>query len=275
MAGSDDPRGLAPPRPRGTWPVAGIALLALALFSGCDSTQSKNARAELQAKRELAARELPSVRRADPRVRVERVALVRGKGGTGAIVVDLRSRAVKPLTDVPIAVGLRGRDGRARVLNAKRNLDWFQTHVPAIPPHGAVTWVFKGARGIEPGERPFAKVGVARRPALSTASSLPEIAATAELAAASSRPAKGGKRAKRPAAPQAATATVVVENGSDVPQYDLQVYAVAERGGDYVAAGKARVEHLGTGKSKTVAIQLAGAPRGRGLRAVAIPTTFD
>jgi hypothetical protein len=235
--------------------VAVAALVLVASASGCDSTQSKNARAELTAKRELAARELPSVRRVDPRVRVERVALVRGRGQTAAIVVELRSRAAQALTDVPIAVGVRGRDGRARVVNAKRHLEWFQTHVPAIPSRGEVTWVFKGARGVAPGDRPFAKVGVARRPALSTASSLPEIAARVELA---------GKKAR-----------VVVENGSDVPQYDLQVYAFAERGGAYVAAGKASVEHLGTGRRTTVAVPLAGVPRGRELRATAIPTIFD
>lgn len=253
-------------------PAVAMSALALIAFAGCDSTQSKNARAELRAKRELASRELPGVVRSDPRLRVERVALVRGEQrGSAAIVVDLRSRASKPLTDVPIAVGVRGRDGRTRLVNAKRHLNWFQTHVPAIPARGSATWVFKGARGIEAGDRAFAKVGRPARPALSSAAALPRIEAFAEAPVAA--PVKASKKGKGPA--RAPTARVVVENPSGVPQYDLQVYALAQRDGRYVAAGKAEVKHLGTGQRATVAIPLAGSARTRPLRVAAIPTIFD
>lgn len=236
--------------------MAVVAAFAVTVLTGCDSTQQKNKRAELKAKRELASRELPSVARRNPNVRVERAALVRGKAGAGAIVVELRGTGSEPLTDVPIAVGLRGSDGRARLVNAKRRLDWFQTHVPAIPAGGTVTWVYKGVRDAKPGDRAFAKVGVARRPALSSASSLPPIEATPE-------PGRGAKR------------RVAVENVSDVPQYGLQVYAFAKRGGRYVAAGKTEIEHLGTGKKVTVAVPLTGFARKRPLRAEAIPTMFE
>jgi hypothetical protein len=254
---------------KGALAVASLALLASV---GCDSTQDKNARAELQAKRELASRELPAVRRAHPDVRVERVGLVRGAAkGSAAIVVELSSTAAQPLTDVPIAVGVRGRGGR-RLLNAKRNLDWFQTHVPAIPADGTVTWVFKGARDIAAGDRPFAKVGLPRR--LSSASSLPRVDATAEPAAAAvaRKPAKAGKKPRTAKAP---AARVTVDNASDVPQFGLQVYAYARRGNRYVAAGKTEVAELGSGQRRTVAVPLAGAARERSLRVEAIPTIFD
>jgi hypothetical protein len=257
---ADDPRGLLAPRgPRDTWPLAvgAVALLALGALSGCDSTQQKNARAELRAKRELGSRELARVTRRNPHVRVRRVTLVRGRrAGSAAVVVDLRSTASRPLTDVPIAVGVRARDGRRRLVNAKRRLDWFQTHVPAIPAGGTVTWVFEGARGVKAGDRAFAKPGVAARPPLSSAGSLPRID-VAPLAG------DGGRR------------RVSVENASDVPQYGLQVYALALRGGRYVAAGKTRIEHLGTDQRVTVAVPLAGSARGRPLRVEAIPTTFE
>ncbi len=244
--------------PRGAWPVAvgAAALLALGALTGCDSTQEKNARAELKAKRELASRKLPATVRRNPHVRVARVALVRGRAGSGAIVVELRGTGTRPLTDVPIAVGVRGSDGRSRLVNAKRNLDWFQTHVPAIPAGGSVTWVYKGARGVKGGDRAFAKVGVAGRRVLSSASSLPEIDARAV-------PGHGAKR------------RVSVENVSDVPQYELQVYAFARRGGRYVAAGKTEIEHLGTGREVTVAVPLTGSARKQPLRVEAIPTMFE
>jgi hypothetical protein len=258
VAGSDSTRGLTPPDPRGAWPVAvgAVALLALGALTGCDSTQQKNGRAELKAKRELGSRKLPVPARGNPHVRVVRAALVRGKAGSGAIVVKLRGTGPKPLTDVPIAVGIRGSDGRSRLVNAKRHLNWFQTHVPAIPAGGTVTWVYKGARGVKAGDRAFAKVGVPPRPALSSASSLPEIDAA-------------------PAPGHAAKRRVSVENVSDVPQYGLQVYAFAQQGGRYVAAGKTEIEHLGTGQRVTVAVPLTGSVRKRPLRVEAIPTMFE
>lgn len=239
--------------------MAVVAAFAVTVLSGCDSTQQKNARAELKAKRELGSRELPATALRNPHVRVERVALVRGKAGSGAIVVKLRGTASKPLTDVPIAVGIRG-NGQSRLVNAKRHLNWFQTHVPAIPAGGTVTWVYKGVRGVKAGDRAFAKVGLPQRPVLSSASSLPQIDAAPV-------PAGDAKRnAKR---------RVSVENVSDVPQYELQVYAFAQLGGRYVAAGKTEIEHLGTGQKVTVAVPLTGSARKRPLRVEAIPTMFE
>lgn len=235
--------------------MAVVAAFAVTALVGCDSTQQKNARAELRAKRELGSRELPVAVRGNPYVSVKRVALVRGEAGSGAIVVKLRGTGSKPLTDVPIAVGIRG-NGQPRLVNAKRHLNWFQTHVPAIPAGGTVTWVYKGVRGVKAGDRAFAKVGVPPRPALSSASSLPRI----DVAPVP------GRDAKR---------RISVENVSDVPQYGLQVYAFAQQGGRYVAAGKTEIEHLGTGQQVTVAIPLTGSARKRPLRVEAIPTMFD
>jgi hypothetical protein len=229
--------------------------LTLAALTGCDSTQEKNARAELVAKRQLGSRELPKVKRVNRAVEATRVSLVRGQRST-AIVVDLRSRSDRPLTDLPIEVGIRGADGRPTPLNARKNLDWFQTHVPAIAAGGRATWVFESRKAV-PGGRPYARVGVPPRRPLSTAASLPEIAASAVPAPA-----------KKPA-------RVVVDNGSDVPQYGLQVYALVVERGRYVAAGKAAVEHVGTGKRATARVRLAGSPRRRGLRVHALPTIFE
>jgi len=233
-----------------SWTVClgALAVVALGGLAACDSTQSKNERAKLSAARELASRKPQRVVRRNPAVDVVRVAAVRGRGRAGAVVVELRSRARTPLTDVPIAVGVRA-GGRRLVVNARRGLDWFQTHVPAIPAGGAATWVFSGR---VPLGRPFAVVGVPGGAVRSSAASLPAIAASAAP----------GQR-------------VVVENDSDVPQYGLQVYALASAGGRYLAAGKAALEHLGTGGRQTVRVPLTGSARGGRLRVYAIPTNFE
>jgi hypothetical protein len=223
-----------------------VAVLALGGVTACDSTQNKNERAKLGATRILESRKPQRVTQANPNVAVTDVALVRGRR-SAAIVVELRSRAAEPLTDVPIAVGV----GKV-TLNERRRLDWFQTHVPAIPAGGSVTWVFETRRPLKRPGRPFARVGVPQTPPISHAQSLPTINASSE---------PGGR--------------VVVENDSDVPQYGLQVYALARDGGRYVAAGKASLEHLGTGGSKTVRVPLTGRPEECRLTVHAIPTIFQ
>jgi hypothetical protein len=246
VAGSADAAG----RARAAWGAA-VLTLALAGLAACDSTQSKNERAKLGATRELASRRPQRVTSRNPEVEVTNVSLVRGRRSF-AIVVDLHSSASKPLTDVPIAVGIRTRGGRRVPLNARRGLDWFQTHVPAVPAGGETTWVFAGRRRAKPGERPFALVGAPASPPISSATSLPRIEAS---------PAGGGR--------------VLVENGSDVPQYDLQVYALVSSGRRYLAAGKTSIGHLGTGQRKTAGVRLTGSPGERRPRVHAIPTIFD
>lgn len=245
---------------RSASPRTGAGLLALLALGGCgDSTQLKNDRAEVQAKRELGSRDAQRVTRANPDVRVTDVALVRDRRST-AIVVDLRSRAERPVTDVPIAVGVRTDRGERRTLNARPGLGWFQTHVPAIAPGGRATWVFRTRRSVPGRGRPFATVGAVDAPAISRARTLPMIAASAQPPGRDS-----GRRVAR----------VRVENASDVPQPGLQVVAVEAAGGRYVAAGRAAVALLRPRSSATVTVRLTGRARGRSLRLQASPTIFD
>ncbi|MGB2711466.1 MAG: hypothetical protein WBC33_08100 [Conexibacter sp.] len=240
--------------------MAGGLVGAIALgggLSGCVSTQQKNARAKLSATRLLASREPQRVTERNPDVRVLQVAVVRGRR-SDAIVVDLRSRAARPLTDVPIAVGVRRTGGRAELLNERGGLDWFQTHVPAIPAGGTATWIFTARTTKVPAGQPFARVGVSPSPALSRAGSLPRIEA--------------GLGAGRPAA---AAVRAMLDNSSGIPQYRLQVYAVVRARGRYVAAGKATIEHLGTGERTTVRVPLTGHAPGGAVRVHAIPTIFE
>lgn len=236
--------------------IAAAALAAAGLAGCADSTQTRNARAKLGAERELAARKPQRVTRGNPAVRVEDVGLVRGARGA-AIVVALRSNATRPLTDVPIAVGVRTRRGERRLLNAAPRLGWFSTHVPAIPARGRTTWVFRTHRAVPTGSRPFARAGLAATPPLSHATSLPVLRAAPEA------PARG--RAAR----------VTVHNASDVPQTAVQVYATTRRDGRWVAAGRFATGPLAPGASATVTVPLTGRPRGGAVRFEASPTIFD
>jgi hypothetical protein len=229
--------------------VLGGALVLL--LSGCVTTQQRNERAKLRAEREIGSRQALRVGAPHPEVDVTAVALVRTRASS-AVVVDLRSRANTPLTDLPIAVGARTRDGRDIPLNDAQRLDWFETHVAALAPSGSTTWVCTVGRRLPAGARPYARVGLPGPPALSRAGRLPALQASA-----------------------LPDGRVRVRNDSGVPQDDLPVYAVAREAGRYVAAGRASIARLEGGDEATVAVRLVGRTGAAAPHVHALPTIFE
>src|SRR5581483_4563444 len=78
--------------------------------------------------------------------------------------------------------------------------------------------------------------------------------------------------AARAISPLATSVTIHVRNPTDIPQYDLQVYALARRGTRYAAAGRATVAHLGTRQAKDLRLTLIGSTRGARLSLEVLPT---
>ena len=141
---------------------------------------ASNARAKLSAERQIARARAAAPRRAQPAGRVAGATLVRGAAATGPrVVVELRSRARTPLTDVPIAVGVRTRGGKPLALNGGRDLDWFETHVPRGPPARRRRGSSRPRRRrAGAGRAAYAQVGRAARQARQPApSSLPRLQA--------------------------------------------------------------------------------------------------
>jgi hypothetical protein len=237
-------------------------------LSGCVSTQDKNARAKLVADRTIEGRKPLWLGGRSREVRVLRVERVRGRHG-GALVVTLRNRGTSALTDVPVAVGVRGAGDRRRELNGGRGLAWFQTHLPAIGAGETTTWIYTTRRALPPG-RPYAVAGRAN-----SAGTLPRIAATVERAAAAARHAASSRHttARRTAAP--AAVRVALASDSDVPQFGLQVYAVVRAHGRVLAAGTATVRHLGSRGRASARVALFGAPGRHTARVHALPTIFE
>jgi hypothetical protein len=233
-------------------------------LTGCVSTQRKNARAELVADRTLAQRTPLRLHRRSRDVRVERVALVRAASG-GAFVVTLRNSGAQPATDVPVAVGLRAVDGRRTQLNGGGELDWFRTHVPAIGAGATATWIFTAHRPLAAGT-PYAIAGATGRAVVSHASgALPAIAA---------RVVPEPVRGRRGAGTRGGVSVAIV-NRSEIPQYDVQVYAVARDGARVLAAGAASIAHLGTHEATRVRVALVGAAGRHTVRVFALPTIFE
>lgn len=232
---------------------AGALSLAV-LLSGCVSTQTVAARARLLDARTIASQTETEVRSADPAVSAGTPVVIRDRTGS-AIVVALRNDTGRPLTDLPISVGVRTRSGRELYLNRSVNLDYFASHVAAIGPHAATAWVFTTGTSI-PSGRPFATVGFPQlHPTLT--GSRPQVEVS--LLAAS-----GGGALK-----------LWVVNRSAIPQYDLPIYAIALRAGREVAAGRTAVAHLGTRGTTTSTLSLLGSSRYDALRLIASPTIFN
>jgi hypothetical protein len=238
-------------------PLTAAAVTLVAFTAACDSTEQKAARAHVQAARIIASQSPLLVRRADPRLQILKVTLIR-RGARLAVAVRLRNRISHPLNDVPISVGVHD-GGRTIYLNRAAGLDYFQAHVAEIPARTAVTWVLAmhARRGLV--GSPFAVAGRERAPAITTAVSIPRIRAVL-----------AGSKVRR----RADTIRVTVTNLSAVPQYQLQVFALAPGPRTYSAVGSASVPHLGTGSSTTMSIGLIGDPRRTPIEVEALPTLF-
>ena len=236
--------------------VAGVAALAAgAGLAGCVTTQDKNARVLLTNARTLASESAVRVTRESRVVYVVRVALVRSRAG-GDLVVVVRSSAPRPITDAPISVGIRRAPSRPQYLNGAANLDYYDTHIPVIPPGGSATWVLPGVglRTVGHG-RLFAVVGVPRTPGSTKQFVLPTITA---------RPLQGGHGELQ----------ALLQNHSGVPQYGLPVYATALRNGRYVGAARRLVAELDGDRAATVALPLVGTDKQADLALYAPPTIF-
>jgi hypothetical protein len=227
------------------------------LLTGCVATQTVATRARLVDARIIASQSQTEVVQANPAVSVGVPVVIRDRSGS-AVVVALRNASARPLTDLPISVGVRTRSGRELYLNRSANLDYFQSHVAAIGPHAATDWVLTTGTQIPRGQ-PFATVGFSQlHPTVGR--SLPSVAVS--LGAA--REASGS-----------VSLELSIVNRSAIPQYDVPVYAIALRGGHEVAAGRAAVAHLGTRGSTTSTLSLLGSSHYDSLRLIASPTIFN
>jgi hypothetical protein len=233
-----------------TLALCAASLLALAVaVTGCATTQDANKRASITADRTLASRKPLELRGTDPDVKVVRTAVVNGKSGS-AIVVVLRNSGDQPVNDLPIEVGPQG----GEPLNARPNVPYFQSHAPAIAPGDEVTWVYATKDPIGSSEV-FARVGRPSSPPLATAGHVSELEASGK---------SSGTRVQ-----------AEVTNNTGVPQYSLDVYAVALRGGRYVAAGRASLEHLGVSQSAHLTLPIAGDAKGTQIKVFAPQTLFQ
>jgi hypothetical protein len=245
-----------------------VALAAAGSLTACSTTQQEAARLQLNSAR-IRASEVPTrVIVPGHAVRVARVALVTG-GGQTAFVVRVHNPAQRPVSDLPISVGVRVGTKPPMYLNSQspQELSYFDAHLPVVAAGGMLTWVYTTDRHLPAHARPFAIVGGEPNPAVPRVDQLPVIRASA----LTGTPGTAGSESSSGASKLA----IALHNLSGVPQYQLQVYAFAQTAGRYVAAGGITVAHLGSQGSKTLHLGLLGSLDHARLQIEALPTIFQ
>jgi hypothetical protein len=240
-----------------------VALVVAAVaLGGCATTQQEAKRLQLNSARIRASQVPTRVAVSGKAVRVTRVALVPGRGGT-AFVVQVHNTSARAVSDLPISVGVRVSHKPPRYLNLQSpsEFSYYDAHLPAVAAGATLTWVYATAHRLPARARPFAIVGDVPSVAATPASRLPVIRASASSTT--------GPVAAKAAGSQLA---VVLRNLSTIPQYQLQVYAYALSGDRYVAAGNLTVPHLGSQARQTSKVPLLGRIDHARLQLEALPT---
>lgn len=237
---------------------AGLALAVLLVaLAGCESSQTKSARLAKQSKTVAAERGVV-VGKPNRDVRVLRTAVVGDRYGTAvAVQVRLSGRRAQP--QLPIGIEVSGRDGKKLYANDLPGLAPSLTHVALLPPGKTVWWVNDQVQA-DGAARARARVGNAT------------VKASAAALADAPRLEPGGLRLDQDSS--GSFTRGYLRNRSAIEQRNVTVFAVAERGGKVVAAGRAGIERLKARKRGLFKVFWIGDPQGARVRVFAPPTTL-
>jgi hypothetical protein len=226
-------------------------------LAGCATTQDEAARLQLNSARIRTAEQKTVVRSAGSAVEVSDVSLL-SSPGAHTFVVTVHNPHSSAVTDLPISVGVSSRGHRRVDLNAHSadELSYFNAHLPRIAGGRSVTWVFTTKAKVPSRAHPFALVGAHPLPAASAGATAPTIAARVT-----------GTHSTH----NGASLEVTLRNNSTIPQYQMPIYAVAQRGRRVVAAGELTVPHLGSHKTLSVLVPVRGPLTDARIKVAALP----
>ena len=226
-----------------------LCLLPLAL-AACESSQDKSARLAKLAKSGRKEKGVV-VTKANPDVKVLRTAVVHDSNGTAA-AIELRMRGRKPQAQLPVSLEVSGtRTYRNNVPGLAPSL----THVALLVPGERVWWVNDQVLADAP-KAAKALVGAGTVPAVAKPPKLVPRSLTLD------HDSSGAYTSGR------------LHNASKVEQRSVIVFAIAERGGKVVAAGRAGIERLKAGATGRFKVFWIGNPAGARVSVFAPPTVL-
>jgi hypothetical protein len=230
--------------PRGRFSRFAIFAFAALALAGCESSQAKSARLAKASKGATKETGI-TVTRANPDVDVVASSVVHDQYGAAA-VVELRTKRTQ--ADLPVALEV------AKYRNDLPGLEHWLTHVPLVQAGERSFWV--DDQILQPGAIDV-KVGMPKGRAPAT---LPKLVPTDLVLEPD---------------PSGAFTRGTLRNDSAIEQHKLMVYAVAERHGKVVAAGRAGVERLKAHDKATFKVFWIGDPKGAKVHVFAPPTVLE
>lgn len=222
--------------------LAALLLAALAL-SACQTTAEKSAELRRQAKHVSLERHGLSIVHESRAVSVLGASVVRGSEGT-AVAVTLRNHSARALREVPVAITVKGADGRVLFRNDGAGLERALVAVPSIAPRSTIVWVDDQ---VPLGGSP---TSVSARVGEAPTAAAPLPAMSIAHVRVSEDPANG------------LVATGTVSNHSKLAQTSLVLFGTAARAGKIVAAGRQILPELAAGASSEFEVALLGDARG-------------
>lgn len=235
--------------------VAGLALLAVAGLTACQSTQDRSAELASKGSKTLLNDKGLTVDKESTDVKVTSTALLTDPNGS-AVVVDLHNDSGQNLTDVPILIDVLDAKGKSVYKNNVPGIEQALAAVPYIPANGDVEWV--NDQVLATGKPKSVKVRVGASTA-SFSGAPPDIQVSSPTVAGD------------PVSGIEATGTVVNKTGAD--QGRLLLYGVARKGNRIVAAGRGAIERLKAGAKKLkYDIYFIGNPQGADVKVTQFPT---
>lgn len=236
--------------------VAAVAVSAAVLWSGCESTQTRSARLAKAGAGRAELVSLDLARKANPDVKVGKPVILRGDG-VNAVVVELENTGRTVQAGVPVALEALGKDGRPVYKNDLDGLQVALQQMAALRPGETAFWVDDQVVAPEPVAAARVEVGAPAAPAPAEAATklpLEDVELQDDVTGAY----LGGK----------------VHNPTKATLRNVPIYAVARRGGEVVAAGRAIVQRLDPDPVKKPAVfrvYFVGTPRGAKLDVRAYP----
>ena len=232
-----------------------LLLLAALAVCGCESTQAKSARLAKQ-RTHVEQEQGVVVKGRNRAVQVLRTGVVSDRYGT-AVAMQLRLRGARAQAQLPLAFDVTGPGGKALYANDLPGLADSLTHVALLQPGRTVWWVndqvqADGARAVK------ARVGAGD--------------AKASAAALRRPPELEPGKLRLDSDSSGAFTRGFLRNRSHVEQRNVTVFAVAERAGKVVAAGRAGIERLKANDKALFKVFWIGDPKGARVHVFAPPT---
>ena len=234
--------------------VVGCGAIAVTA-SACESTEQESAKIAREGAPAAAGPRALTLGAINHGARASDVTLL-SSGGRTAVAVKLTATTPRPQLDVPLLVDVTGAGGKVVYTNGTGGVEAALQRIALLRPHSSEWWVDDQVLVAQAGSDVKVRVGTGRSPRAAGAAPV-LIAKSTHVGEQAGLSVLSGE----------------LVNGSDKAQGKVPVFAVALRGGNVVAAGRAVVGSLPgrLGAAASFQIFLVGDPAGATFQLTAVP----